>query len=109
MPIALYLKVAAVLSVVGLLTWVGMKIDAGGYNRAIADMSKGQQQREAQIAKGFVQAVSDAERKRSDALDELDKLRSRPPVVITDVQTEIIERNVCRSFDRDFIGLLDAT
>lgn len=103
--------VRTALAIVGLaaLMWLGIRIEAAGYDRALADQLRAQTEREVTIAKGFTKAVADAERKRQKALDELDKLRRRPPVVITDVQTEIIERNVCRRFDREFIGLLDAT
>lgn len=104
-----YLRTAlAVASVLGLV-WLGLRIESSGYDRAVADMARERMAREKQIAAGFVQAVADAERRRAKALADLNELRSRPPVVITDVQTEIIERNVCRRFDRDFIGLLDDT
>jgi hypothetical protein len=109
MPITFYVKTAAALFLAGLLAWAGQTLYAAGYDSALADHLRGQQAREAQIADRFVAAVTDSEQRRRAALAELNELRSRPPVVITDVQTEIINRNVCRSFDRDFIGLLDAT
>lgn len=109
MPIGTYIRIAAALTVLGLLAWAGQTLYAAGYDSAQADVLKAQQAREAQIAARFVTAVTESQNKRREALDQLNELRSRPPVVITDVQTEIIERNVCRKFDRDFIGLLDAT
>jgi hypothetical protein len=104
-----YLKIAAALFLAGMLAWAGQTLYAAGYDSALADQLRGQQAREAQIADRFVAAVADSEQRRRAALAELNELRSRPPVVITDVQTEIINRNVCRSFDSEFIGLLDAT
>jgi len=109
MPITFYVKTAAALFLAGLLAWAAQTLYAAGYDSALADQLKTQQSREAQIAAKFVQAIAASERQRRDALSQLDQIRSRPPVVITDVQTEIIERNVCRRFDREFIGLLDAT
>ncbi len=109
MPITLYLKIAAGLVCAGLLAWASHTLYGAGYDSALADQLKAQQAREVQIAARFVSAVQASERRRLDALAQLDQLRSRPPVVITDVQTEIIERNVCRSFDADFVRLLDGT
>jgi hypothetical protein len=100
-----YLRIGLIAAALLATTWLGIKIEQSGYNRALASQVK----REAEIAKGFVIAIKESEINRSAALDELNKLRSRPPVVITDVQTEIIERNVCKRFDAEFIGLLDAT
>lgn len=105
----MYLKIAAALILSALLAWAGQTLYSAGYDSALADQLRAQQAREVQITQRFTQAVQASEQKRRQALDELDEIRSRPPVVITDVQTEIIERNVCRRFDRDFIGLLDAT
>jgi len=109
MPVTLYVKIAAALAFAGLIAWAGQTLYAAGYDSAQADLLKAQHEREAQIAERFTAVVLSSERQRRNALDELDRLRSRPPVVITDVQTEIIERNVCRSFDADFVGLLDDT
>jgi hypothetical protein len=105
----LYLKIGAALVLSALLAWAGQTLYAAGYDSALADQLKAQQAREVQIAERFTAAVQASEQKRRSALAELNELRSRPPVVITDVQTEIINRNVCRSFDREFIGLLDDT
>lgn len=102
-------KLWASLALAAAIVWLGAWLHQTGYDAALADQVAVQHKREAQIAEKFVAAVAASERQRVDALREFDKLRSRPPVVITDVQTEIIERNVCRRFDREFIGLLDAT
>lgn len=100
-----YLRMGLIAAALLSIAWLGIKVEQSGYNRALAAQVK----REAEIAKGFVTAIKESEINRAAALDELNKLRSRPPVVITDVQTEIIERNVCKRFDAEFIGLLDAT
>lgn len=105
----LYLKIAAALVVAGLLAWAGRTLYAAGYDSAMADLLEAREAREVQLSARFVQAISASERLRADAIADLNELRSRPPVVITDVQTKIIERNVCRSFDSDFIRLLDDT
>ncbi len=109
MSITLYLKVAAGLAGAALLAWAGHTLYGAGYDSALADQLKAQQVREAAVAVKFASAVQSSERRRLEALHDLDQLRSRPPVVTTDVQTKIIERNVCRSFDPKFIGLLDGT
>tara|TARA_R100000541_G_scaffold18689_3_gene28569 strand:+ start:2786 stop:3118 length:333 start_codon:yes stop_codon:yes gene_type:complete len=102
-------KLWASLAAAAALAWLGWWLHQTGYDSAMAERLEAQQAREAAIAEKFVQAVSTSERQRREALEQVDQLRRRPPVVITDVQTEIIERNVCRSFDAEFIGLLDAT
>lgn len=104
-----YLRIGLIAAALLAIAWLGVKVEQSGYNRAISEMHISQVKRESEIAKGFVTAIKESEINRAAALDELNKLRSRPPVVITDVQTEIIERNVCKRFDADFISLLDAT
>lgn len=104
-----YLRIGLIATALLAIAWLGIKIEQSGYNRALAELQVEQVKREAEIAKGFVTAIKESEINRAAALDELNKIRSRPPVVITDVQTEIIERNVCKRFDADFISLLDAT
>lgn len=104
-----YLRMGLIAAALIAIAWLGIKVEASGYNRALAELQIAQVKREAEIAKGFVTAIKESEINRAAALDELNKLRSRPPVVITDVQTEIIERNVCKRFDSEFISLLDAT
>jgi hypothetical protein len=105
----LYLKIAAGLFAAGLLAWAGRTLYMAGYDSARADLLEARDAREIVMAARFVEAVNASEVKRADALAELDKLRRRPPVVITNVQTKTIERNVCRSFDAEFLRLLDAT
>lgn len=82
---------------------------SAGYDSARAELLDANEAREAEVAAAYGQAVTEAEGARDTALAELDELRRRPPVVITDVQTKIIELNVCRDFDDEFIGLLDGT
>lgn len=103
----LYVRIALAALLVGALAWGASTMYAMGYDGALADQSREQVKREALIADKFVKAVAASEAQRRQALAELNELRSRPPVVITDVQKEIINRNVCRSFDSDFIRLLD--
>jgi hypothetical protein len=105
----IYFKVAAGLFIAGLLAWAGKTLYDAGYNSAQAELLKARADREVQISARFVRAVNASEAKRAEAISELNELRRRPPVVITDVQTKIIERNVCRSFDREFMRLLDDT
>ena len=104
-----YLRIGLIAAALLAMAWLGAKVEKSGYNRALAEIQIAQVKREAEIAKGFVTAIKESEINRAAALDELNKLRSRPPVVITDVQKEIIERNVCKRLDADYIGLLDAT
>ena len=104
-----YFRIGLIAAASLAIAWLGFKVEQSGYNRALAELQLAQVKRESEIAKGFVTAIKESEINRAAALDELNKLRSRPPVVITDVQTEIIERNVCKRFDSEFIGLLDAT
>lgn len=104
-----YLQTAVAAILIALLVFLMRFCYDAGADSALADAARAQVEREAAIAAGFVKAVAESEKSRRRAIDELNELRGRPPVVITDVQTEIIERNVCKRFDRDFVGLLDAT
>lgn len=86
----LYLKIAAGLFAAVFIAWAGRTLYMAGYDSARAELLEAREARESVIAARFVKAVDASERQRADALAELNELRRRPPVVITDVQTKTL-------------------
>lgn len=105
----LYVKIAAALAFAGLITWLGQTLYQAGYDSAIADQSRAMQSKEKELSQEWQIVVAESESKRLEAIKQLNDIRNKPPEIITDVQIKTIERNVCNTWDRDFIGLLDGS
>lgn len=80
-----------------------------GINQCIAEQQKANKEQDAALLLELKAQIDKANKARDEALSELNNIRNQPPIVVTKHETEIIERNVCRSFDSDFIRLLDST